>query len=79
MYCKYCTGFGFITFFVNLHFAKFKFMKLISDGIECNPSPDHSKHFNRSVLRDKYQGGVKLVRQQVFSAYKILFLQYAFH
>ena len=46
-------------FFVNLHFAKFKFVKLIADGIERNPGPDHSKHYNRSVLHYTYQGGVK--------------------
>ena len=47
-------------FFVNLHFAKFKFVKLIADGIESNPGTDHSKHYNRSVLHDTYQGGVKV-------------------
>ena len=46
-------------FFVNLYFAKFKFVKLIADGIESNPGPDHSKHYNRSVLHDTYQGVVK--------------------
>ena len=59
MYCKYCTGFGFIILFCKLDFAKFKFVKLIADGIESNPGPDHSKHFNRSVLHDTYQGDVK--------------------
>ena len=39
-------------FFVNLHFAKFKYVKLIADSIESNPGPDHSKHYNRSVLHD---------------------------
>ena len=34
-------------------------MKLIADGIESNPDPDDSKHYNRSVLDDTYQGGVK--------------------
>ena len=33
-----------VYFFVNLHFAKFKFVTLIADGIESNPGPDHSKH-----------------------------------
>ena len=41
--------------------------------------PDHNKHCNRSVLHDTYQGGLNLVRRQVFSAYIILFLKYAFH
>ena len=39
-------------FFVNLHFAKLKYVKLIADSIESNPGPDHSKHYNRSVLHD---------------------------
>ena len=47
-----------LNLFVNLHFAKFKFVKQISDGIESNPIPDHSNHYNRSVLYDKYQGSV---------------------
>ena len=51
--------FWFHILFVNLHFAKFKFLKLIPDGIESNPGPDHSKHYNRSVLNDTYKGGVK--------------------
>ena len=42
-----------------MHFAKFKFVKLIADGIESNPGLDHSKHYNRSVLNDTYKGGVK--------------------
>ena len=47
-------------FLVNLHFVKFKYVKLIADGIECNPGPDHSKHYNRSISHDTYQGrGVK--------------------
>ena len=43
-------------FFANLHFAKFKFVRLIADGMENNPGPDHSKHYNRSFLHDTYQG-----------------------
>ena len=29
-------------FFVKLHFAKFKFAKLVADDIESNPGPDNS-------------------------------------
>ena len=47
-------------FFVNLHFAEFKFVKLIADIIKSTPGPDYSKHCNRSVLDDIYQGGVKV-------------------
>ena len=46
-------------FYVNLHFAKLKFVKLTADGIESNPGLDHSKQYNRSVLEDTYKGGVK--------------------
>ena len=34
-------------------------MRLIADGVKSNLGPDHSKHYNRSVLHDTYQGGVK--------------------
>ena len=44
---------------MNLYFAKFKFEKLIADGIESNPGPKHSKQYNRSALLDTYQRGVK--------------------
>ena len=47
-------------FFVNLHFAEFKFVKLIADTIKSTPGQDYSKHYNRSVLDDTYQGGVKV-------------------
>ena len=67
------------TFFVNLHFAKFKFAKPIADGIECNPDPNHSKHYNRSVLLTHIKEVYDLVRRQVFRAYIILFQIYAFH
>ena len=43
-------------FYVNLHFAKFKFVKLTADCIESNPGLDQSKHYNRSVLDDIYRG-----------------------
>ena len=43
-------------FYVNLYFAKFKFVKLIADCIESNPGLDHSKHYNRFVLEDIYRG-----------------------
>ena len=46
-------------FYVNLHFAKLKFVKLIADGIESNPGPDHSKHYNRSIFEDTCKRGVK--------------------
>ena len=55
-----------LNFFVNLHFAKFKFVKQISDDIKSNPIPDHSKHYNRSVLYGKYQGGVKFSETAAF-------------
>ena len=45
--------------YVNLHLAKFQFVKLIADGLGSNPGLDHSKHYNRSVLDDTYQWGVK--------------------
>ena len=66
-------------FFVNLRFAKFKFVKLIGDGIESNPGPDHSKHYNRSVLHDTYQGDVKFSETACFQCMYNSFLQYAFH
>ena len=31
----------------------------MADGIESNPGPDHSKHYDRSVLHDTYQERVK--------------------
>ena len=66
-------------FYVNLHFAKFKFAKLIADGIESNPRLDHSKHFNRSVLHDTYQRGVKFSEKTGFQCIYNSILQYAFH
>ena len=66
-------------FYVNLHFAKFKFVKLIADGIESNPRLDHSKHFNRSVLHDTYQRGVKFSEKTGFQCIYNSILQYAFH
>ena len=78
MCCKYCTGFGFLIRFCKLDFAKFKFVKLIADGIESNSGPDHSKHCNRSVLHDTYQGGVKFCETAGFQCIYNSFFEISF-
>ena len=54
MYCKYCIGFGSIllsqSLFAKCLFANFKFVKLVADGLERNPGPDHSKDYIKSAL-----------------------------
>ena len=64
--------------FVNLHFAKFKFGKVIADGIKINPGPDHIKHYNRSVLHDTYQGSVKFSETAGFQCIYNSFLEVCF-
>ena len=49
MYCKHCIGFGSILLLQSL-FANFNFVKLVADGIERNPGPDHSKDYIKSAL-----------------------------